>query len=94
MMATIGVLITCLCLVALTALQWEQFNVIDNVMFSIAVGFYFPLSAYWGLFDSQGETGIYRGLRSLAWSVTYLNFMILAWMQASSHVVRRGDVHD
>ena len=83
MMATIGVLITCLCLVALTALQWEQFNVIDNVMFSIAVGFYFPLSAYWGLLDSQGETGFTGGLRSLAWSVNYLNFIFLAWMQAS-----------
>jgi O-antigen/teichoic acid export membrane protein len=81
-MTLAGSAVACLSMIALACAGWAHVGIAHAILFSLALGMYFPLSAYWGLLDSQGETAFTGALRSVAWILVYIAFAALAWLNA------------
>lgn len=80
-MSAAGLAVACLCIGALT-ISGRHIDVLHGILFSLTLGMYFPLSAYWGLLDSRGETAFTGGARSAALTTAYVAFAALAWLRA------------
>ena len=80
-MAGAGAAIAATVAIALAVSRWHDVGLLQGGLLALGLGVYFPLSAYWGLLDSRGETAFTGGVRSAAWTATYLAFIALAWVR-------------